>query len=119
MIKKQNTENDIIENEKILSGKLGLFYKMISDIEGFRKSKKNASKSIRKIDEIQELLKSLKVEKVTVKSSKSSSIDKHGYLNNLLVIISLLKQFKVFYSELREKDKLRKRHNRPDETPKL
>ena len=57
---KQKTEADIAENEKILNNKLGLFSKMISDIEGFRKSKKNALKSIRKIEEIQIHIKKLK-----------------------------------------------------------
>ena len=115
LIIKQKTEADITENEKTLKNKIALFSKMINDIEAFRKSEKNALKSTRKIDEIQELVKSLKIEKETVKYSTG---DKCGYLHNLSVTIGLLKQFEVFYKELKEKDKLRKRHNRPDETPK-
>ena len=55
----------------------------------------------------------LKIEKETV---KYSSVNKCGYLHNLSVTIGLLKQFEVFYQELKQKDKLRKRHNRPDES---
>lgn len=116
LIIKQKTEADIAENEKTLKNKIALFFKMISDIEGFRKSEKNALKSIRKIDKIQELIKSLKVEKELIKYSPA---DKCGYLHNLSVTIGLLKQFEVFYQELKQKDKLRKRHNRPDETPNI
>ena len=109
LIIKQKTEVDIVENEKILKNKIALFFKMISDIEGFRKSEKNTLKSIRKIDELQDLIKSLKVEKETV-------IDKCRYLHSLLVTIGLLNQFELFHQELKQKGKLRKRHNRPDES---
>jgi len=113
LIIKQKTEADIAENEKTLKNKITSFSKMINDIKAFRKSEKNALKSIRKIDELQDLIKSLKVEKETI---KYSSVDKCGYLHNLSVTIGLLNQFEVFHQELKQKDKLRKRHNRPDES---
>ena len=50
---KQKTEAQILENEKILNNKLGLFAKMISDIENFRKSERNILRATQKIEEIQ------------------------------------------------------------------
>lgn len=113
---KQKTEADIVENEKILNGKLGLFAKMISDIENFRKSERNILRAVQKIEEIQTHVKKLKAEQELLKYSQAN---KCGYLHNLSVTIGLLKQFEVFHQELKQKDKLRKRHNRPDETPNI
>ena len=113
---KQKTEADIVENEKILNGKLGLFAKMISDIENFRKSERNILRAVQKIEEIQTHVKKLKAEQELLKYSPTN---KCGYLHNLSVTIGLLKQFEVFHQELKQKDKLRKRHNRPDETPNI
>lgn len=55
---KQKTEADIVENEKILNNKLGLFAKMISDIENFRKSERNILRASQKIEAIQTHIKS-------------------------------------------------------------
>jgi len=111
---KQKTEAQILENEKILNNKLGLFAKMISDIENFRKSERNILRATQKIEEIQtHVKKKLKTEQELLKYSPA---DKCGYLHNLSVTIGLINQFEVFYQELKQKDKLRKRHNRPDES---
>jgi hypothetical protein len=106
---KQKTEADIAENEEILNSKLGLFSKMISDIENFRKSERNILRATQKIEEIQTHIKKLKAEQELLKYSPAN---KCGYLHNLSVTISLLKQFEVFHQELKQKDKLRKLYNR-------
>lgn len=109
---KQKTEADITENEKILNNKLALFSKMISDIESFRKSKRNILRASQKIEEIQTHVKKLKAEQELLKYSPAN---KCGYLHNLSVTIGLLKQFEVFHQELKQKDKLRKMYNRPSD----
>ena len=109
---KQKTEAQILENEKILNNKLGLFAKMISDIESFRKSERNILRATQKIEEIQTHVKKLKAEQELLKYSPAN---KCGYLHNLSVTIGLLKQFEVFHQELKQKDKLRKKYNRPSD----
>ena len=113
---KQKTEADIAENEKILNNKLGLFAKMISDIENFRKSERNILRSEQKIEEIQTHVKKLKAEQELLKYSPAN---KCGYLHNLSVAIGLLKQFEAFHQELKQKDKLRKKYNRPSDMLKV
>ena len=56
---KQKTEAQIVENEKILNNKLGLFSKIISNIKNFKRfkqTKKNAFKSIKKVEFIRFLI---------------------------------------------------------------
>ncbi len=77
---KQKTETQIAENEKILNSKLGLFAKMISDIENFRKSERNILRANQKIEEIQTHVKKLKAEQELLKYSPAN---KCGYLHNL------------------------------------
>ena len=113
---KQKTEAQILENEKILNNKLGLFAKMISDIENFRKSERNILRATQKIEEIQTHVKKLKAEQELLKYSPAN---KCGYLHNLSVAIGLLKQFEVFHQELKQKDKLRKKYNRPSDMLKV
>ena len=103
---KQKTEAQILENEKILNNKLRLFAKMISDIENFRKSERNILRATQKIEEIQTHVKKLKAEQELLKYSPAN---KCGYLHNLSVTIGLLKQ----------KDKLRKKYNRPSDMLKV
>mgnify|MGYP001799824210 FL=1 len=109
---KQKTETQILENEKILNSKLGLFSKKIIDIENFRKSERNTLRATKKIEEIQTHVKKLKAEQELLKYSPAN---KCGYLHNLSVTIGLLKQFAVFHQELKQKDKLRKKYNRPSD----
>ena len=113
---KQKTEAHIVENEKIINNKLGIFAKMISDIESFRKSERNILRAAQKIEEIQTHVKKLKAEQELLKYSPAN---KCGYLHNLSVAIGLLKQFEVFHQELKQKDKLRKKYNRPSDMLKV
>jgi len=109
---KQKTEAQIVENEKILNSKLGLFAKMIRDIENFRKSERNTLRATKKIEEIQTHVKKLKAEQELL---KYSAANKCGYLHNLSVAIGLIKKFEVFHQELKHKNKLRKKYNRPSD----
>ncbi len=113
---KQKTEGQIAKNEKILNSKLGIFAKLISDIENFRKSERNTLRATQKIEEIQAHVKKLKAEQELLKYSPAN---KCGYLYNLSVTIGLLKQFEVFHQELKQKDKLRKKYNRPNDMLKV
>ena len=109
---KQKTEAQIAENEKILNSKLVLFSKMVKDIENFRKSERNILRASKKIEEIQTHVKKLKAEQELL---KYSTANKCGYQHNLSVTIGLIKQFELFHQELKQKDKLRQKYNRPSD----
>ena len=95
---------------------LFLYIVRVSDIESFRKSERNILRATQKIEEIQTHVKKLKAEQELLKYSPAN---KCGYLHNLSVTIGLLKQFEVFHQELKQKDKLRKKYNRPSDMLKV
>ena len=80
------------------------------------KSERNILRTAQKIEEIQTHVKKLKAEQELLKYSPAN---KCGYLHNLSVTIGLIKQFEVFHQELKQKDKLRKKYNRPSDMLKV
>ena len=102
----RETEQQILELEKIFEVKLQLLEKMTKKIQKFRKSQKNTIKAAKAYNELQTKIKKLEAEKELLKYSAET---KCGYLHNLSATLGLIAEFEELFETLKKKDKYRRK----------